>query len=70
MHNYLFYFCTHIFIGIGFGMVIVSFFVCVYYNVIIGWSLYYLFASFQSVLPWTRCDQWWNKLTKCVGGHY
>jgi len=51
--------------GIGFGMLIVSFFVCVYYNVIIGWSLYYLFASFQSVLPWTRCDQWWNKLTKC-----
>jgi len=51
--------------GIGFGMVIVSFFVCVYYNVIIAWSLYYLFASFQSVLPWTKCDQWWNKLTKC-----
>lgn len=51
--------------GVGFGMVIVSFLVCVYYNIIIGWSLYYLFASFQSQLPWTRCDQWWNKLSRC-----
>jgi len=51
--------------GVGFGMVLVSFLVCVYYNVIIAWSLYYLFASFQSQLPWTRCDQWWNKLSKC-----
>ena len=44
----------------------VSFLVCVYFSVIIGWSFYYLFASFQPVLPWTRCDRWWNKLTKCV----
>lgn len=47
-------------------MVAVSFLVCVYYNVIIGWSLYYLFASFQGTLPWTQCDQWWNEQSKCV----
>jgi len=52
--------------GVGFGMVVVSFLVCVYYNVIIAWSLYYLFASFQSVLPWTACDQWWNKVSSCI----
>lgn len=51
--------------GIGFGMVAVSFLVCVYYNVIIGWSLYYLFASFQGTLPWTQCDQWWNNQSRC-----
>jgi len=54
-----------IFKGIGFGMVVVSFLVCVYYNVIISWSLYYLFASFQSRLPWTQCDQWWNNQSRC-----
>nr|XP_026691008.1 sodium-dependent proline transporter-like [Ciona intestinalis] len=54
-----------IFKGIGFGMVTVSFLVCIYYNVIIAWSLFYLFASFQSVLPWTLCDQWWNKESYC-----
>uniref|UniRef100_H2ZGW8 Transporter n=1 Tax=Ciona savignyi TaxID=51511 RepID=H2ZGW8_CIOSA len=50
-----------LFKGVGFGMVAVSFLVCIYYNVIIAWSLFYLFASFSSVLPWTQCDQWWNK---------
>ena len=52
--------------GIGYGMVVVSFLVCIYYNVIIGWSLFYLFASMQSVLPWTLCDQWWNVASSCV----
>jgi len=55
--------------GIGYGMVIVSFLVCIYYNVIIGWSLFYLFASMQSVLPWTQCDQWWNEASSCVNSN-
>uniref|UniRef100_H2ZGX0 Transporter n=1 Tax=Ciona savignyi TaxID=51511 RepID=H2ZGX0_CIOSA len=54
-----------LFKGVGFGMVAVSFLVCIYYNVIIAWSLFYLFASFSSVLPWTQCDQWWNKASYC-----
>nr|CAB3266322.1 sodium-dependent proline transporter [Phallusia mammillata] len=50
--------------GIGIGMMFVSFFVVVYYNVIIAYALFYLFASFQSVLPWTiACGEWWNSRT-------
>lgn len=33
-------------------MVMVTLIVSIYYNVIIGYSLYYMFASFQSPLPW------------------
>nr|XP_002127953.1 sodium-dependent proline transporter [Ciona intestinalis] len=51
--------------GIGFGMLLVSFFVIIYYNVIIAYAFYYMFASFTSVLPWTLCDQWWNKEAQC-----
>ncbi|XP_062819891.1 sodium- and chloride-dependent neutral and basic amino acid transporter B(0+) isoform X2 [Anolis carolinensis] len=45
--------------GVGVTMVVISTFVTIYYNVIIGYSLYYLFASFQSVLPWADCDPDW-----------
>ncbi|KAJ7310392.1 hypothetical protein JRQ81_007306 [Phrynocephalus forsythii] len=45
--------------GVGVTMVVISTFVTIYYNVIIGYSLYYLFASFQSVLPWSFCDKNW-----------
>ena len=46
-------------IGVGVGMVAVSAMVAIYYNMIIGWSLYYLFASFTSELPWEKCDPEW-----------
>lgn len=39
-------------------MVIISTFVAIYYNVIIAYALYYLFASFQKVLPWSDCFSW------------
>lgn len=48
-----------IFSGIGVGMVIVSALVCIYYNMIIGWAIYYLFASFTSDLPWNECKPEW-----------
>lgn len=37
-------------------MVMVTVIVAIYYNVIIAYSLYYMFASFQSPLPWTGCS--------------
>ncbi|CAO2622744.1 Sodium- and chloride-dependent neutral and basic amino acid transporter B(0+) [Lemmus lemmus] len=47
-----------LFQGVGITMVLISIFVTIYYNVIIAYSLYYLFASFQSVLPWANCSFW------------
>ncbi|XP_069485419.1 sodium-dependent neutral amino acid transporter B(0)AT2 [Ambystoma mexicanum] len=41
--------------GIGFASCVVCFFVALYYNVIIGWSLFYLSQSFQHPLPWDQC---------------
>lgn len=48
-----------LFQGVGITMVLISIFVTIYYNVIIAYSLYYLFASFQSVLPWANCSSSW-----------
>ncbi|XP_063783748.1 sodium-dependent neutral amino acid transporter B(0)AT2 [Pseudophryne corroboree] len=41
--------------GIGFASCIVCLFVALYYNVIIGWSLFYFSQSFQHPLPWDQC---------------
>ncbi|MBN3303113.1 S6A17 protein, partial [Amia calva] len=41
--------------GIGFSSLIVCGFVGLYYNVIIGWSIFYFFQSFQYPLPWSEC---------------
>ncbi|XP_074650330.1 sodium- and chloride-dependent glycine transporter 1-like isoform X2 [Tubulanus polymorphus] len=49
-----------LFKGVGYGMVIISGIVCIYYNVIITWTLYYLYSSMTSVLPWSTCDNPWN----------
>ncbi|XP_060778778.1 solute carrier family 6 member 16b [Neoarius graeffei] len=44
-------------VGIGYSSCVVCFFVALYYNVIIGWSIFYLFKSFQSPLPWEKCPK-------------
>nr|XP_019942537.1 PREDICTED: sodium- and chloride-dependent neutral and basic amino acid transporter B(0+) [Paralichthys olivaceus] len=44
--------------GVGVAMVMMTLIVSIYYNVILSYSLYYLFASFQSPLPWTSCFSW------------
>ncbi|XP_063308096.1 sodium- and chloride-dependent transporter XTRP3-like isoform X2 [Pelobates fuscus] len=41
--------------GVGIASIIVSFFLCIYYNVINAWAFWYLFHSFQSPLPWSDC---------------
>ena len=46
--------------GVGVGMVIVSSFLGIYYNVIIAWAIFYFFASFTTDLPWKYCDRDWN----------
>ncbi|XP_070553426.1 sodium-dependent proline transporter-like [Ptychodera flava] len=54
--------CSPIFSGLGYGMVIVTGLVCVYYNVIIAWTILYLIASFTKIpgVPWDGCGNWWN----------
>lgn len=41
--------------GVGYASVVVCFLVCLYYNVIIAWCVFYFVQSFQSPLPWTSC---------------
>ncbi|XP_040569062.1 sodium-dependent dopamine transporter [Lepeophtheirus salmonis] len=49
-----------IFKGVGYCAVLVAFYVSFYYNVIIGWSFYYLLQTFTRTLPWTNCNNTWN----------
>lgn len=51
--------CVPIFKGIGVGMMLVSSMVAIYYNMIIAWAIFYLFASFTSHLPWENCEREW-----------
>ncbi|XP_066494055.1 sodium-dependent noradrenaline transporter [Tiliqua scincoides] len=50
-----------LFKGVGYAVILIALYVGFYYNVIIAWSLYYLFASFtMEELPWTKCGNLWN----------
>ncbi|XP_078092189.1 sodium- and chloride-dependent neutral and basic amino acid transporter B(0+)-like [Mustelus asterias] len=55
--------------GVGVTMVFLSAFVCLYYNCIIGYSVYYFFASFQYPLPWAECFDWWGADENCSAKH-
>ncbi|XP_015237892.1 PREDICTED: sodium-dependent neutral amino acid transporter B(0)AT2-like isoform X1 [Cyprinodon variegatus] len=46
--------------GIGYSSCVVCFFVALYYNVILSWSLFYLGSSFQYPLPWNHCPKQGN----------
>ena len=47
-------------LGIGYASVLVVTWIAMYYLVVLAWSLFYLFASFQSTLPWSHCNNEWN----------
>ncbi|KAM4747330.1 sodium- and chloride-dependent betaine transporter-like isoform 2-T2 [Rhinophrynus dorsalis] len=49
-----------IFSGIGYGTMIMSFLVNIYYIIILAWAFFYLFASFTAKLPWASCNNTWN----------
>ncbi|CAL1272529.1 unnamed protein product [Larinioides sclopetarius] len=52
-------FCP-LFTGLGYGMVLVSGTVMLYYNMIIAWTIFYMFASWTSHLPWEHCEPEWS----------
>ena len=54
--------------GLGYACVVVCLLVGMYYNMIIAWCFYYLFASFQEPLPYSSCPRLDNgtKLEECL----
>ncbi|XP_052011247.1 sodium-dependent proline transporter [Apodemus sylvaticus] len=49
-----------LFKGAGAAMLLIVGLVAIYYNMIIAYVLFYLFASLTSNLPWEHCGNWWN----------
>lgn len=49
-----------LFKGIGYGMVILSSIISIFYTVILSWALYYLYISMHPVLAWRYCSNSWN----------
>jgi solute carrier family 6 dopamine transporter-like protein 3 len=54
--------------GVGFTVILISFYVGFYYNVIIAWALHYFFSSFTMELPWIHCNNTWNS-PNCSDAH-
>uniref|UniRef100_A0A7N8WSV6 Transporter n=1 Tax=Mastacembelus armatus TaxID=205130 RepID=A0A7N8WSV6_9TELE len=49
-----------VFKGVGYTVILIALYVGFYYNVIIAWSLHYLFSSMSAELPWLKCGNPWN----------
>ena len=49
-----------LFKGIGYGTAIICCVLNIYYIVILAWALVYLFYSFNTILPWSTCNNTWN----------
>ncbi|XP_063724848.1 sodium- and chloride-dependent glycine transporter 2-like isoform X2 [Symsagittifera roscoffensis] len=53
-------FCP-LFKGIGYSMFIMNALFSIYYNMLLGWVIYFLIHSFTPTsLPWSGCDNSWN----------
>lgn len=50
--------------GVGVGQVLCTITVITYYSSLIALTLYYFFASFSWVLPWSQCIEDWG--SNCV----
>ena len=44
--------------GIGHGSIALTIILNMYYVVVLAWAIYYMYYSFQSELPWTKCGEW------------
>lgn len=63
--------CAPVMQGVGIAMVILSLITAIYYNQLMAYTLYYMFASFAAEVPWADCDPAWAD-SNCfkVGGAY
>jgi len=65
--------CRRLIAGIGLGQLVASSIVSIYYNMILGWAIFYVFATLINAtdLPWGSCSNDWNTLrqlhTCCKG---
>ena len=57
----------YLFSGVGLAIIVIVGVISIYYNIIIAWTLHYLFASFTSELPWSHCNNYWNTPACKVG---
>eukprot|EP00064_Thunnus_orientalis_P015458 superscaffoldBa00002867_g15511 len=49
-----------LFKGLGYASMVIVFFCNTYYIMVLAWGFYYLIKSFNSILPWSTCDNEWN----------
>jgi len=43
--------------GLSLAQAIMMFFTCAYYNLLLPWTLYFLYASFKVPLPWAAKEE-------------
>ena len=55
--------------GIGYAIVVILLLMNTYYNVLIAYALFYMFASITNELPWARCNNLWNT-ENCIESRY